>query len=847
MIATTVTAAQEIPRLVLLLALSATLWSMSTGCANRNQLQFEVVEDRVVAGGTISFTATLTGAPGDLAAVVTSDVEPDLRQGEFSVTPTVAGHHVLTARVDHRGTMYTAWAEIEVTPDVLDSVDLILDSPTIVAGLPGTFQTRAADRYGNQVTPPDSMHVTADRAELSVNGFTFASTKAGDYVLTLTADGASDSEPLAVSPAEAVSISLSLGNPNIEKNRTVLALVELRDRHGNRADGAWSLSVDGTGAVTIDGSELTFHDEGIYNITAAVDGSTLRDSLGPLIVDSSGPRIHIESPDRASWSTDFQQTIAGQVIDDWSDIAATSVQEHPVPLSDDGRFSTTVSCEPGVNLLSTTAMDTDGNASDDTRALLCGDFASYGRRGVGDGVTRGIEVRLFESGGRQGTGGLELIEDRAAAMIRADTLDDHISNPVVSEHATECLFGICVEYSVTLRVVNPAMSSASVWLDPRSNGTIRSRLRVFNPSFDWYGNASISSVGYTGNGDIRASYLEVWATLHPTLRNHVISVSVSDVSTSTVGFVFEMPPWLAQILRYFHLHDTVQAFIRSRMELAISNATRTSLPTVLRQALRDLAINETFDVQGARMSIEAVPSHLSVNTYGLTLGLETHMTAETWSLPDDHEYLGVLRADYRPPSWYYGSGARIAFSVDFLDQALFALWGGGVLTLEATDEDLGIAPDDLDDLLPGLTDLTVTLDPRLPPVATPGSDGELLQLQLGDYLLSVYDGDAQPDNLVLQAYTTVFIDMTLSVNGAMKLVPVLENSDLHFDIVYPERDWQDREGVMGLFVSALLPVLAERLEGIPLPTIDGVRFRTDRVYNAGSDDGYVTLDGVLID
>lgn len=827
--------------------LTTALWLMITGCAPSPGLRFELSADHTIAGQAIGYSVTFLGDVDDhdlesVKAIVTSDVELELRQAATSVTPTVASHHVLTARVEYRGVEYTAQAEIDVTPDILDSVDLILNDPTIVAGRSGAFQVHAADRYGNSVTPPDSPRVSAATRAVRIDGFQFTSTRAGDHALTLTVGAASDSEILTVSPARAASISLSLGNMDIDRNQTVAAFAELRDPYGNKAGDPWSLSVDGTAPVTINGAELTFREEGIYTITATVDGTSLSDTVGPVVLDSSAPRIHLDSPGRAAWSTGSESSVTGKVTDDWSALAEVLVQGDPVTVSDDGTFRTAVPCEPGVNLVSTRAEDRDGNRSTDARALLCGEFGAYGRRGVGDGVSRGIDIRLH-----QGSGGLKLFEDRAAAMLDADILDDYIPDPVASDYESWCVFGACVVYSVRLRVLHPTMSHATISLDPQSNGTIRARLRLFNPSFDWYGSASIASVRHSGRGDIDAYLLDVSASLRPSIRNHAISFSVSNVSVSTYGFVFEMPWWLEDVLEFFGLHDWIQASIRYRMELAITNAVRTSLPTVLAQEFQEFAINESFEVPGSRIRIEAMPSHVSIDAHGVTLGLKTHVTTDDWTLPEEYEHLGSLRQDYTPRSWYRGRGANIAFSADFLNQALLAVWGGGSMNLELTAEELGISSDVLERLLPGLSELTVTLDPRLPPVVVPGSESGVVTLQLGDYLLSFYDGDARHDNLVLQAYATVFIDMDFRVGDGVTLVPVLESAEPHFDIVVSAGDRESQESFMRTFFPRLLPALSEQLEGIPLPAIDGVTFRTSRIYPTGSRGGYVALDGVLVD
>ena len=818
--------------------------SILVGCESSGyKLNFELKRDSVVAGDSVPYSAMLIGDSEtvEVTVAVVSDLEPGLVSGPATITPTVAGEHTLMAQVQHGGVMYTAQISLEVTPGQPDSVDLILADEAIVAGESTTFSVRVFDRFGNTIEPLPPLELGSDEPDLRIRGSSVTCTRSGEHTITVTTDGASDSEVLRVLPTQAVSISVALGNPNVEQGYSTLVFADMRDMYGNPADDPWTLSAEGTGMVAVEGKSLTFYDEGIYTVTGTVDGTSVSDTLGPIVFDWSGPIIDIDVPARASWATESVQSVRGEVRDTWSAIQSVTLQSVPFALSPDGSFDEVTPCERGICLITTEAIDTDGNCTDDQRSVLVGEFGGYGEFGVGDGVTRGIEVRLY-----RGAGGLQILADRLAAVVDVSILDDYISNPVASEQTTQCTLGLCVEFAVTLSVDNPAMSHATVALEPQSTGGMRTHLRVYNPSFDWHGVGTISSVVWSGSGDVYASYVDVWATFYPAIVDHEIRITAASVSVVTYGFVFDMTWWLEDILEFFGLYWDVQDYIRLRMEAAIVNAVRVSLPAVLEQALQEYEIDETFSVQGVPMNVQALPSRISVDSNGVTLGLETYMTADTWALPADYDYLGSLRADYVPPSWYAGSGATLGLSTDFLNQALLALWGGGLLNVEVTDEDLGISLRELNDLFPDLTDLTVTIEPRLPPVVVPGSGDEVLTLQLGDYLLSIYDGASEPGNLVMQTYATAFVDMTFSVSPEMTLLPVLEGVASHFDIVLPTGGSEQQEALMSLIFPLLLPTLSEQLEGIPLPSIEGVSLDVSQVYGAGADGGFVAVSGALV-
>ena len=146
-------------------------------------------------------------------------------------------------------------------------------------------------------------------------------------------------------------------------------------------------------------------------------------------------------------------------------------------------------------------------------------------------------------------------------------------------------------------------------------------------------------------------------------------------------------------------------------------------------------------------------------------------------------------------------------NLDFLNQFLLATWGAGCSTWKWTARRSG-STWPTSTLLPGLTDLTITTEALLPPVAVPDGVDAMLELQLGDPLLTLYNGDAVSGNEMIQVYVSAFIEMDIDANAdGTSLNPELGDMDLYFDVVIPEANTVgavDTEALLELLVPLLL-------------------------------------------
>jgi len=798
--------------------------------------------DTTRAGEALGYT--LTVVQGDESTSVTadslsSDLEATLTFDDLSLTPTLAGDHTLTALATWEGETLEATAPLVVTAGAATSLDLTLDGGNFVAGDSLGYTVSATDAYGNAVdTSAATLAPSSD--DVTASGGLLSGTVAGSYALTASLDGASDTEYFQILAGPAVSITLELSDTALEVGDSTTAEVQVSDAYGNAIEDDYTLSVDGSGATVLDGDQISFPEEGWYTVTATTaDGTELSDSVGPLLVDSSGPDLVIDSPERGSWSEVDSGTVTGTVSDAWSDVSELTVNGAEVDVGADGSFSADVGYTFGLNVLDTEALDGDGNSTTDTRSVLEGSFASYGATAPSAMVARMNE----------GAGGLDELEVLGEGLVEGTDLDALIPYPAYSYSQDTCIdywFGeTCwTWYSVNLYITSPSIGSTDLELDPKSTGQLQAAFTVYNPRLNWSASGTVVGIGYSGSGTISADSITATLLMTPSVSGGDIGVSVDSVSVSSSGFDFDFDSWLYDALDYIGVD--IDGMVRDYMEDAIADVVYDEVPSVVGDALQDLEIGYSFDLADNSYQFLAVPDSVGVDETGVTLGLGTTFSTSSWT--NSRTGLGSLYYGYAQPTWVGDTGTQIGVSADFLNQVFYAMWGGGLLNQTLTDEDLGLDVADLSLVLPGLTDLTVTTEPLLPPVVIPGKGDDLLKMQVGDLLVTIYDGEVSPDNVYMQVYVSADAGLALTATSDATLSATLGTPDLYFDVVYPDANStaaSSAEDLLTMLVPLLLPELTSALGEIAIPEIEGFTFSDITVTEEGPDSGYTVLSGQL--
>ncbi len=792
------------------------------------------------AGEPVTYAITGADAHGNPVTVVDAEVtlEDGLEWEVEEIVGVTVGDYAVTARAGGVTDVET----LEITPGPVAEVDLVIAPGTIVAGASAQWSAAFWDPYGNVVEEAQAT-VSVDSADVTLAGADLTSTVAGEFVVRIDVDEGYfpwDTEWLVVEPDEAVSIELTLDTAVPEVEDPVDATALILDQYGNVSDESWTLSVTAepgsdAGTVAISGHTMTFTADGEFSAVGTVDSNGVFDVVGPFLVDSFGPVITITNPPRGAWSTSTSDVVTGTITDAWSGVVAATCNGDPLTLAGDGSFTYPIDYEFGYTLIETLATDGDGNDESDRRSVLTGAFVPEG-----DGVPAGIVARLNEAS-------LDTLEVLGEDLIDNTDVAGMIPDPVYQDESETCVFGYCwTWYSIELHVDNPTLGASDLELDPRASGAIETSATIYDVVVPWSADGVLSEIPYSGSGSITADSVTISMNLWPSVSGGVIAIAVTDVAVSSVNFDFDFDSWLYDVATFFGID--IDSMVRDYVYDAIESAVTDEVPPLLEDTLQDLELATSFDVLGTTYDLEAVPDSIAVDEDGLTLGLETHVTPQVWGASTTGE--GSLYAGYTGPTYGSTPGMVLSLSDDFLCQALFAFWGGGLLTQTFAAADLGLDASDLAFISPNMTDPYIVVDGLLPPVVLPGTGAALLDLQLGDLGVAIYGDDpADPANEVLGFSMGLEAEVDLTVTANATLAATITVDDSWFDVTYPtfpQGLGVAMEDVLDMLIPVLTPLLTDAIGEIPIPEISGFTLDNVAIEVAGAEDGYVNLGGDLV-
>ena len=743
---------------------------------------------------------------------------------------------------DETGEVLTTEGELIIDAGELAWLDLALSDLAMQAGSSVDYWLTGGDTWDNPIDVSGAT-LSLSSEDLNSDATTFSGTVPGIYEIVAAVDEVQDTELLVVTPGDAVSVDLTLSTMDVELFETISAYIAIMDDYGNLTNDPWTLSVDGEGATSLSYNNITFWEEGEYWVRVDVDDTALYDEEGPIMVDSTGPVITIEEPERGAWvegdPSALSGTVSGTVVDDWSGITDLDVNGTSVAVSADGSFSTVEDYEFGTNVIETSAIDGDDNISIDTRAVLAGSFIEYAEY-----AGSGIVARLHE-----GAGGLDALAALGEGLIDSSTLADLIPSPVFSDSEEDCVdlgwFGTyCVTwYSVNLYITNPTISGTTLDLDPKGSGYLEATFSVGNPSLDWSASGTVVGISYSGSGDVTADDISIWMELNLYVDNNVISAEVNDLDVSSTNFSFDVDSWLYDVLNFFGVD--FDGLVQGYMEDALEDAILDEVPALVEDLFQDLELSTQFDVMDEPLTMSALPEKIDVDESGLTVHLETSVTVDEWR--NERVGEGSLHYGYTPPTWTGSPGMILGLNADLVNQLFYAMWGAGVLEMTLTEDDLGISTEDLSLLFPDMTGLTITTEPLLPLVVIPDpAEVDVYELQFGDMLVTLWNGEVTEGNELLQVYVTGFGGFDLDMGSGGDLVPTLSDMDLYFDVVVPQANTvgaADTEAVFQILMPVLLDDMIGGIASLPIPEIDGFSMSGMTVGIGGAESGFVTVEG----
>jgi len=744
----------------------------------------------------------------DIVWTVQSDMETLFYTTEF-ISPTVAGLHTLTFSTDYEGTTYTAEATIDLSPSEIDLVDLQLSDHVLSAGGEISYDVLAFDRFGNEL---DTSAVSVDLqgpepSDTTMGSELITSTTPGLYTIAASIGNVQDVELLQVLAGPTVSITLDVPQGNVEINDTLACTITTVDEFGNETDDPWTMTT--TAAANIFHNNITFLEEDYYDIRVELDSDTsIFDTYGTIMVDSTGPLIEIISPERGSWDVNGQGNVTGNVFDYPAGLDLLTIDGDIVTPDGAGYFSYTKNFVYGFNWIETRASDIEGNESIDRRSVLSGSFHPKDQR-LEEGIT------IFLGDNNDGLGALEEYAEGYISDLDISSMLPQGNIVDESDCAWNTWWGCALSYSFRLKLTDASYGSAALDISTHNDGTIHADVTISQIDIDYEVRGTVDN-----NGSVTANNATINMVLTPSVSNDQLGINLDSVQANISGINFNAGGLLGDVIDFFGIDGLIEGEIESFAIDALQDVVTDTVPETIESVLSEFSIEENFDVMGTTYTLSSVPSDVFVNNAGLTLYMTSNLTGDSWVQPSDG--LGSLTANITAPAWSSGTGLGINLNLDIINQLLYQAWGGGILALNLDTNTLGIDSDDLSIIFPNATDLRITVDALLPPAAVENNGA--VELQAGDIYIAVHNGELSAGDVRLELYASLTAPMEISIVNNT-ITPTIGEPTLSFNVVHPNNaEASSTETLLSALVPYIIPNLENLISGIELPQLGDFGF-----------------------
>jgi Glucodextranase, domain B len=715
----------------------------------------------VAAGDTVVVSCVLVDAQGN-ASQPAKDADLAIVFAPSDSVPTDASGKTIAVRagrVDVRCTFPSlgvgddVGAQMAITPGPVASVDTALSATSVVAGGEVTATCTAHDAFGNVVpdAKPSLASAPTDAGNV-VTGLKGNFVHAGVYDLACTVAGAKTHPvPIEVVPGPPASLVVT---PNPMKTLypvgSVVTLETLvADQYNNPIGDAPRQYGSAPGASTTLGSNhFQYLANGFYTLSATVAPPT---STGlPLVsqvqieVGGSGPAIECEGPKDGAMinAAPGSAVVFNGSVNSPNGVTSVSVNGAPATLSGTA-FSAPVTARFGINFADVVATDKNGAQSTRTCSFLAANQWALEGGLYADTVDLKLTQAAVDDGARGG--GVNSFGDMLYAVANsqglANTLDSALkaSNPLKPEACdsqTCTIFGCICWYSSGVEYQALSLPGPQTVDLTLVDGGLRAHAYVPNLATRLRVHGDVGPIPYDTTGWVTFSYLDVTMTLdtqlsggrlHASIRPGTVVTNVGTVSTAFSG----VDGWIINNV----LVPLAQGTIKDEVKTLVTNYIANNFNSVLDGVLSGLDISTlgtSFNVPRLDvgwpipLSFGVGLSSLSATPSRMLIGLSSKFSAPAaQALPS----LGVaIPTGTVVDDMTVGapSSTGVAVHVGVFNQALHALWRGGMFSATLNGSQLGNG-------LPAAA--SVHLNALLPPVAA--LSGSVVELSLGAMQLQI--------------------------------------------------------------------------------------------------------------
>ena len=228
-----------------------------------------------VAGGSQSFTVEaydqFGNDLGDVTASATFTVN-NITITRNQEAATAVGSYTVVAT--YQGLTDTATLNVAAGP--LDYIVISPQSPIASAGTPVTFSTAGFDQYGNDLGPVSASYSVSASP---ITGNQVTETIVGQYLITATHDGMSDSTTLTIIAAAFDHVTISPVNASILAGTVQAYTVSSYDQYNNYIGDVTASASFTVSGVSIPANTVSETAAGSYNVEASYGGQTASTTL----------------------------------------------------------------------------------------------------------------------------------------------------------------------------------------------------------------------------------------------------------------------------------------------------------------------------------------------------------------------------------------------------------------------------------------------------------------------------------------------------------------------------------------------------------------------------------------
>ncbi|MFO0746457.1 MAG: hypothetical protein U1F43_12385 [Myxococcota bacterium] len=718
---------------------------------------------------------------------------------------------------------------VTVEPAALYELKTVLSTDTIEPGAEVTVTCPGLDRFQNVIDLDKVITLpVAGLDPLDGNRLRLTSTRAGSYPVTCAPKEAwihpATTVPatLVVKAGAAAALALDLSPDRTVYNlgSRVKVTPRVSDSYGNVITTLGNdVVIDGWfGGVlqqtVLSGERIDLDQEGEWTLRAHVADTSL-EAERVVLSDGSAPTIDLTFPTRGQMvtSTGSALTITGKIKDATGGLASVRINgaEQPVTMgTNELVLDKAFSPQHGVNRLSIEATDVNGNVTKIAQSFLVAPGWKPASDAFSDGIIAHLAKAFLDDGNRSGApNDLATIMERFIGKLEVES---YIPSPVVSYSG----------YDVYLRSID--YDAPKVSIAPGA-GVLNLTIEIDNLSLDVYADGFI---------DVDGTVTADKVTLQVVLAVSVVNGGTPKVTAQAVEANIDNlnidVNWAINWLIDLYTGDIEQAITS-----AFEDTLRKEIPPIVEGALKSLQITQGFEIPsflpgGSPLPVQlaAKPDHTKLDEQGLDLALGTKVTAATkvpWATLGSFMRGGCFGQDGGTPSWDASKKLTMGISLDVVNQILHSVWQGGALEVVMGPDAFG----DVDLSQYGVSDLSLTVSGRLPPILTDCLDQDL-HLQLGELQIDAslsLSGAPLVIGMIVAFETTAQVGIDADNNLTLAL-GTIDPANILIDVTRLESELftPDQEDVLVQLIrdqllSKLLAQLAgQTLANFPIPEID---------------------------